>query len=406
MSGVTFPPGRPAALQRLASIRPERYARTRNFLDGAVTRLSPYLRHGMLDLAEVRDAVLARGLPRRDVWKLIAELGWRDYWRRVYAVLGDRVWEDVDSAKTGVSVYADALPVDIASGSTGLACIDGFTSDLLETGYVHNHARMYVASYIVHHRRVRWQAGARWYLGHLLDGDPSSNNLSWQWVASTFGAYPYIFNRENLERYTAGAYCRVCPLASGGCPFDADYATLRARLFEKPSPSAEKKRVDLTAEADTAAMPAEAGDAVVWVHPDAMNDDGVARSAAPGAPVIAAAFEAMHVRDGWSTRRRAFVDASLAGVRVDSTAGGDDADAIVAFAEANGARRIITTASPDPLIRAITASVARMIPVAVLEPPPFTSIDRRVNLGRFSRYWKRAEHAAFEPSAQRERSAS
>ena len=67
----------------------------------------------MLDLSEVRDAVLARSLPQREIWKFIAELGWRDYWRRVYAVLGDGVWQDIDSPKTGAGEYADALPEDI-----------------------------------------------------------------------------------------------------------------------------------------------------------------------------------------------------------------------------------------------------------------------------------------------------
>ena len=61
---------------------------------------------------------------------------------------------------------------------------------------------MYVASYVVHWRRVRWQAGARWFLQNLLDGDPASNNLSWQWVASTFSNKPYIFNLENVAKYT------------------------------------------------------------------------------------------------------------------------------------------------------------------------------------------------------------
>jgi deoxyribodipyrimidine photo-lyase len=254
---------------------------------------------------------------------------------------------------------------------------------------------MYVASYVVHHRRIRWQAGARWYLGYLFDGDPSSNNLSWQWVAGTFSASPYIFNRENLERYTAGRSCRVCPLASGGCPFDADYATLRTRLFQEQTPPLEKKRVDLSIAADVQRPPGETHDAVVWVHPDAMSDESVAHRAAPNAPVIAAGFDAMHARDRWSAQRRAFVDASLATMRIDAPATGPDAEAVVAFARANGARRVVTTATPDPLVRDIAAEIARSLPVTVLDPPPFVTISRRVNLKRFSQYWKYAENTAF-----------
>jgi deoxyribodipyrimidine photo-lyase len=224
--------GRRAADSALARVDPRAYAATRNALNGAVTRLAPYIRHGVLSLAEVRDAALASVRRSADAAKLISELGWRDYLQRVYAALGDEIWRDREPLKTGHSPrsYADTLPADIAEGSTGLACIDAFSAELRTTGYLHNHARMWLAAYIVHWRRVRWQAGARWFLEHLLDGDPASNNLSWQWVASTFSHKPYFFNRENLERYTDGVYCRACPLY-GHCVFEGRYEEIEARLF-------------------------------------------------------------------------------------------------------------------------------------------------------------------------------
>ena len=89
--------GRRAALERLAAIDPEAYARTRNHVDGAVTRLSPWLRHGVLSTAEVRDRALAGVRRPEDAAKLIAELGWRDYWREVHAALGTRIREPVES---------------------------------------------------------------------------------------------------------------------------------------------------------------------------------------------------------------------------------------------------------------------------------------------------------------------
>jgi deoxyribodipyrimidine photo-lyase len=60
---------------------------------------------------------------------------------------------------------------------------------------------MYLAAYVVHFRKVKWQAGARWFMTHLLDADIASNNLSWQWVASTFSHKPYIFNLDNVDKY-------------------------------------------------------------------------------------------------------------------------------------------------------------------------------------------------------------
>jgi deoxyribodipyrimidine photo-lyase len=221
-----------AAQERLAAVDPGAYGRSRNHLDGAVTHLSPYIRHGVLGLAAVRDAVLGRITRRPEGDKLINELGWRDYWQRLWVLLGDGIWEDQEPLKTGhpASSYASELPADIAAGSTGLACMDAFAHQLVTSGWLHNHARMWLAAYVVHWRRVRWQAGARWFLQHLLDGDPASNNLSWQWVASSFSHKPYIFNRANLERFGAGHHCQGCP-AARRCPFDASYEALEQQLF-------------------------------------------------------------------------------------------------------------------------------------------------------------------------------
>ncbi|WP_427161542.1 FAD-binding domain-containing protein [Aliinostoc sp. HNIBRCY26] len=226
--------GRKAAQKALQKVNPESYAKTRNFLTGDVTKLSPYIRHGVLSLREIRDYVLDKVQNRDDATKLINELGWRDYWQRLYVKLGNNIWQDQEEYKTGYTTaqYAPELPQDIREGSTGLVCIDSFSQELRETGYLHNHMRMWLAAYIIHWRRIRWQAGAKWFLEHLLDGDPASNNMSWQWVASTFSHKPYFFNRENLERYTKGVYCQKCPLY-GHCDFEGSYEELEQRLFPK-----------------------------------------------------------------------------------------------------------------------------------------------------------------------------
>ncbi len=226
----TTPGGRKAAEVRLNKVDPAHYAASRNFFSGAVTRLSPYIRHGVLSLAEVRDAILKKSYRPQETEKLINELGWRDYWQRLYVQLGKGIWQDQEDYKTGTTNYQADLPEDIRTGNTGLVCMDKFSQELRETGYLHNHARMWLAAYVIHWRKIRWQAGAKWFLEHLLDGDPASNNLSWQWVASTFSHKPYFFNRENLERYTQGSYCRQCPLY-GHCEFEGSYEELEQKLF-------------------------------------------------------------------------------------------------------------------------------------------------------------------------------
>ena len=224
--------GRQAAEAQLATVKPARYAKSRNHLNGAVTRLSPYIRHGVLTLAEVRDAVFQKIRHRDDGGKLINELGWRDFWQRMWLDLGDAIHDDQEPFKTGhdAGSYARDLPADVRDGCTGLACMDGFRDELVNTGWLHNHARMWMAAWLVHWRRVHWSAGADWFLEHLVDGDPASNHLSWQWVASTFSHKPYFFNRGNLERYSDGRYCDGCPSANS-CPFEGSYDQLENQLF-------------------------------------------------------------------------------------------------------------------------------------------------------------------------------
>lgn len=226
--------GRSAAEAQLRAAEPGKaYRKTRNYLDGAVSRLSPYLRYGVLSLAEVRDAALETEGPSA-AEKFINELGWRDYWQRLYQEIGDEIWEDQEPYKTGIPLhaYADELPEDIANAQTGIALIDDIVTELRETGYLHNRQRMYFAAYVVHWRNVKWQAGARFFLTHLLDGDPASNNLSWQWVASTFSHKPYIFNLSNVRKYTEERY--EAPAHELGMElFEGTYDDINRDLFNQ-----------------------------------------------------------------------------------------------------------------------------------------------------------------------------
>jgi deoxyribodipyrimidine photo-lyase len=384
--------GRAAGLERLARIRPASYARTRNHLDGDVTGLSPYIRHGLLGLTEVRDAALARAA-RPACEKLLSELAWRDYYRRAFARLGTRIWDDLEPYKTGraASAYADDLPGDLASGATGLACMDAFAAELHSTGYLHNHARMWLASYVVHHRRVRWQAGARWFLAHLLDGDPASNNLSWQWIASTFSHRPYLFNRENLERLTAGRFCATCPVRDR-CPFDASYEELADRLLGGAEPDDVALSPSLRAGPDQWHGPPAISDRVlVWVHDDDLSPSSPTLATGPGSPAAYVWDPALVEARGWTLKRLMFVSESLA----DHPAAqhlGPAAETLAALAAGQDIDHIATTASPDPDVGAVVAALrSRGLRVTTFEPPAFVTLDRPVDLGRFSRYWRLAE---------------
>ncbi|MBB6440585.1 FAD-binding domain-containing protein [Phycisphaera mikurensis] len=226
--------GDPAeAARRLAAVKPGPYARTRNRIGGEVTKLSMYLRHGVLELAEVRDAVLAKSPGGAD--KLVSELGWRDYFQRVLAHEGERVHESLRSWKTGLDEedYAPEMPPDVLAAETGTDFVDAWVAELHDTGWLHNQQRMKLAAYVVHFRRVHWHAGAEWMHAHLVDGDLGSNHLSWQWVASTFSSKPYLFNAGGLAAVSNGVFDGTTTRGGGRKrnPFDRSTEELAAELF-------------------------------------------------------------------------------------------------------------------------------------------------------------------------------
>ena len=223
----SFEPTFASAHDRAALINPSQYARTRNALDGQVTGLSPYLTHGIISLADVARTVCAKHrLGYND--KLVFELGWREFFHHVWESVAqpDAILQDMRPANVWRGRYAAQLPADIREGRTGVPCVDAAVHQLYTTGYLHNHARMWLASYCVHLRKVHWRAGADWLYGHLLDGDLPSNHLSWQWVAATFSSKPYLFNASNVAKFAPESAWKAW--ASHKTAVDMSYEQLEA----------------------------------------------------------------------------------------------------------------------------------------------------------------------------------
>jgi deoxyribodipyrimidine photo-lyase len=82
-------------------------------------------------------------------------------------------------------------------GLTGYPFVDAAMRQLAASGWMHNRARMVVASFLVKDLLIDWRWGEWWFMQHLVDGDPASNNGGWQWSAGTgTDAAPYfrVFN--------------------------------------------------------------------------------------------------------------------------------------------------------------------------------------------------------------------
>ncbi len=301
-----FAPTPAAARARLSLVDATAYARTRNALDGAVTGLSPYFTHGLLDLPDAL-VTLQRQHPLGPQDKLVMEFGWREFFAHVWQHQGERIFSDLSPAIPGVR-YASMLPADVRSASTGVPAIDQAVRQLYATGYLHNHARMWLASYLVHLRKVHWRVGADWLYAHLLDGDLASNHLSWQWVAGTFSVKPYLFNAENVARYAPA------PWHSSGTVIDTSYEALDQIAREsadcgpealQPAPCDMPALHDAPPPQSFAELPADglAGLplAVHLVHPWSLGEP-----AASGYR-LGVLHLPFHARFPWSARRWAFV---------------------------------------------------------------------------------------------------
>jgi len=193
---AAFPPSRAAGLARMTAVDPVAYARTRNHLRGAVTRLSPYLTHGLVSVPEVVTKLGADG-------KLAQELAWREFFQLVHAREGAGILRDRFRRQPRLAPDAGPrrLPRALVEGRTGIEALDAAVRSLVETGYVHNHARMWLAATACHLAGADWRAGAAWFQFHLLDGDLASNALSWQWVAGSGSAKAYLADQANLNRF-------------------------------------------------------------------------------------------------------------------------------------------------------------------------------------------------------------
>jgi len=376
-----FPPTREAALARIAAVQPAEYSRSRNALNGAVTQLSPYITHGFISLPEVLEGVrLHHSVRTQD--KFVFELGWREYFRHVWQHRGNGIFKSLHEGVLPDEAYADEIPVDILHASTGVAAIDMAVKTLYATGYLHNHARMWLASYMVHLRKVHWRAGADWMYGHLLDGDLASNHLSWQWVAGTGSHKHYLFNAENVSRYAPSAW------HSAGSVIDTTYEELDHLARSPLSVASSSVQADDFAIDEpllitqppthlnlcTPNSNTVSGRDVWLVHPWSLGK--LPEHLSANTVIIGVYVAEFHLAWPWSEKRWQFVNSRMAELTTERWYG--NTSAIIAALE-----------STNQVSGFSEAHVSTFLPAHMLSemtPCLFSQIDRRCD--SFAKWWK------------------
>ena len=194
-----FPAQWEAILERVNAIDPIKYGSSRNYINGAVSRLSPYISRGAVSLPFIKENLLSR-FSAYQAKPFLQQLAWREYFQRVWWAMGDDIFQDIKHPQPSISHHQ--LPKALLEGTTGIKQIDQSIQQLTKTGYLHNHARLYTAMLACNIGRAHWFMPAQWMYYHLLDGDIASNTLSWQWVAGSFSNKKYYANQDNINHYS------------------------------------------------------------------------------------------------------------------------------------------------------------------------------------------------------------
>ena len=383
-----FPaPTRRAALDRLRQFVPRSgasYASNRNTDPGpgrpaAVSRLSPAVRYRLLTEQDLVAEVLGRH-SFSAAGKFIQEVCWRTYWKG-WLELRPTVWRRY-LAERQVALEAAAGSADLAAaeaGRTGIDAFDGWVQELVQTGYLHNHARMWFASIWIFTLRLPWTLGADFFLRHLMDADAASNTLSWRWVAGlqTPGK-TYLARADNIARYTEGRF------APRGLAQDA------VALTEPPvSPAGTLAPL---------AAPDLAVPSLLLVHHDDLNPESLFAADAPVKRVLAVCDHALL----WGDAARRFVGEATADAATRAAAhfgcgatlaDALDGEALLAAARAAGARQVLT---PNPPVGPVADALAALEPVLAAEGVALCPVRRRWDTG----LWPHARRGFFAFDAE------
>ncbi len=343
-----FRGGQIAADAALASYDVAGYAARRNEVAPqhrrGASRLSPYIRYGLLHLERVWDHVA--GGPPRDVEKFRDELMWQEYARHWYARLGSR---------TGRAVRHDIVDHPLAGGRSDepwdpdMLCIKTTLDELHADGWLVNQTRMWLASHWSVRHGAAWRDGEDQMFAHLLDGSRAANRLGWQWTTGVGASKPYGFSRWQVERRAPGL-CHECDHRHR-CPIqlwpgEPVYAT-----GSQPASTRADPDVDATAGPRTAVSTGTVD--VVWLTAESLGQDDPALVANHGIPAVFVFDESLLATLRLSSKRLVFLTETLAELATTHHLAivlGDPVDHLAG-------RRVAVTYAPVPGFRTRSAQI-------------------------------------------------
>jgi deoxyribodipyrimidine photo-lyase len=354
------------------------YARRRNNVWPAGTRgssrLSPYIRHGLLTLREVWDHVA--GGPQSDVTKFRDELLWQEYARHLYARLGTASRHSFRFAVDERSADTGRAPID-NPWSSSARCLDSSWSELVSSGWLTNQTRMWLASQWSVRAGLGWRDGEDLMYRHLIDGSRAANRLGWQWTVGALTGKAYGFSRWQVEKRAPGL-CATCPLERN-CPITDWPATQEREPLAFSDPRL-RRDDDLAATAGPATAQQSAPPEAVWMTAESLGDRDPAAAAHPDLPVVFVFDEPLLRRLQLSANRLVFLAQSVADLSTRREVQlwlGDPVEVLQG-------RRLAATFTPVPGWK----SRAARLDVVALHPWPWLERPRAGSISSYSAWNK------------------
>lgn len=368
-----FRGGQTAADQALAVFDVSGYASRRNEVwppeRRGASALSPYIRHGLLPLPRVWEAV--EGGPSRDVRKFRDELLWQEYARHLYARVGRGSRRELRHRIEATARW------DHDPWWREMACMDLTVGELERDGWLVNQTRMWLASQWAVRAGADWREGEDLFYQHLLDGSRAANRLGWQWTAGALTGKSYGFSRWQVEKRASGV-CDSCSLRNE-CPIQDWPPDPIVEPVDPPVPMGTRSGPDPAAGPSSPEIPGRPE--AVWITAESLGDADPALAAHPDLAVVFVFDQPLLARLQLSGKRLVFLAetlADLAGRRVLEVHLGRPAEILMG-------RAVAATFTPVPG----WARIAGRIEPVALHPWPWLRRPDGRPVSSFSR-WARS----------------
>ncbi len=352
LSSSAFRGGQSQADRALSQLDLSRYTQDRNHAypqrRRAASRLSPYIRHGLLSLPRLWDEAAG---PTEELDRFRLELLWQEYARHWYARLGPATTEPQRhrpatprralrplSPRTTLAAGTES-----ANWNQSMGCMEITSGELHDDGWLVGQTRLWLASQWTVREGRDWRAGEDHFFTHLLDGSRAANRLGWQMAGGLMSDRPYAFSRWQVEAKAPGM-CASCDLNTD-CPVDRWPDRPTFEPVEPPNPLLfSDPDVEKTAGPARSPDQLDPGPEVVWITAESMGVSDPALSAHPDLPVVFIFDRPLLSRLQLSAKRLVFMVetlAELATIRPVEVHLGTPAEALAD-------RRVATTFAPVP----------------------------------------------------------